>query len=104
LSNTLGWDLPPANEQLIAAGVPESIVTLELDRIKHLSTSPDVRICQGVEAVRHPGFGIDILTDTLERYLESLPDWVSGVIASWNLLYIPDENLRYLARWLRDHR
>jgi len=104
LSNTLGWDLPPANDQLIGAGVPESIVRGELDRIKFLSTSPDVRIYQGVEAVRHPGFGIDIRTDTLERYLEILADWVSGVIASWNLLYIPDENLQYLARWIRNHR
>jgi molybdopterin-biosynthesis enzyme MoeA-like protein len=103
LSNTLGWDLPPANAQLLRAGIPESIVTQELDKIKHLSASPDVRIYQGVEAVRHPGFGIDIRTDTLERYLESLPDWVSGVIASWNLLYIPDENLQYLARRLRNH-
>ena len=104
LSSILGWNLSPANEQLIGAGVPESIVTMELDRIKHLSTSPDLRVYQGVEAVRHPGFGIDIHTDTLERYLESLPDWVSGVIASWNLLYIPDENMQYLARWLQNHR
>ncbi len=104
LSNTLGWDLPHANKQLLGAGVPESIVTGELETIKYLSTARNVRIYQGVEAVRHPGFGIDIRIDTLERYLESLPDWVSGVIASWNLLYIPDENLQYLARRVRNRR
>jgi hypothetical protein len=56
-----------------------------------------VRIYPGIEAVRHPGFGIDIRKDTLDRYLENLPNWISGVIASWNLLYIPDENLRHLS-------
>ena len=103
LSDTIGWDLPASGERLLRNGLSESIVREELDVIKDLSVSESALIYPGIEAVRHPGFGIDIQTDTLDRYLESLPSWVSGVIASWNLLYIPEENLRHLARHIRSY-
>jgi len=103
LSNTIGWNLPPSVKQLLRAGITESILSGEIDMIKSLSSSERVRIFPGIEAVRHPGFGIDIRIETLDRYLESLPNWISGVIASWNLLYIPIENLRYLTGRLRRH-
>jgi hypothetical protein len=101
LGTTLGWDLPLSSEQLLKSGVPESIVAGELDRIQDLLGSEGAHIYPGVEAVRHPGFGIDIRIETLDRYLENLPNWISGVIASWNLLYIPDENLRHLSQRMR---
>ena len=101
LSTTLGWDLPLSSEQLLKSGVPESILGGELEMIGDLPDSEEVRIYPGVEAVRHPGFGIDIRIETLDRYLENLPNWISGVIASWNLLYIPEENLRHLSDRMR---
>jgi hypothetical protein len=101
LSDTFDWDLPKSVDRLLRNGLSESILTKELAVIEDLSGSEGAQIYPGIEAVRHPGFGIDIRIDTLDRYLDSLPSWVSGVIASWNLLYIPEENLRHLARRIR---
>lgn len=101
LSGTLGWELPRSNTELLDSGLPEAILAGELERIDALSLCPDVRVYPGIEAVRHPGFGIDIRPATLKRYLKGLAGRAYGFIASWNLLYIPDDNLYHLARWAR---
>jgi hypothetical protein len=50
----------------------------------------------GIEAVSIPYFRIDVTPDALRRSLACLEGAAGGLIASWNLLHISEENLRLI--------
>ena len=93
----LGWQWPAGVDELLQAGLDEQTITLELQKIAGGRLSGGARILTGIEAVRNPDFHINITEEILERYLARGLQGTAGVIASWNLLYIPDENLKVIA-------
>jgi hypothetical protein len=101
LKGLLGWQWPEAVDELVQAGLGEQTITLELEKIAAGRLSGGARILTGIEAVRNPEFHIDITEEVLQRYLARGLQGTAGVIASWNLLYIPDENLKVIAAFKR---
>jgi hypothetical protein len=88
----LGVTLPKSKQAILAQGIPETFVAKELAKIRNLPLPENIRIYPGVEAVKNPHFALNIDRDILERYLVQIQPYAPGFIASWNLLYIPDEN------------
>ncbi len=96
LRRAFGWPLPGPSARLLAEGLPEHVLALELEAIGRLGLPPGVAVHAGIEAVRIPHFGIDITPRMIGRYLDEAAGRAEGLIASWNLLAIPAANLRRL--------
>jgi hypothetical protein len=96
LGSWLGWRWPASSERLLREGLGEETLGLELARIASDPLLSGARIFAGFEAVRLPEFGVDITTAMLRRYLAQADSRASGLVASWNLPDIPEENLRVL--------
>jgi hypothetical protein len=88
--------LPKSVEAILAQGIPEEFVARELEKIENLSLVDDVRVYPGIEAVENPHFSLTIDQQILGKYLAHIHHRADGCIASWNLLYIPDENWKIL--------
>lgn len=101
LRKLFGWDVPETEERLLADGLPERILSSELGLIKGTGLAPGVDVFAGIEAVRNPRFKIDVTVETLDRYFSHLVEPARGMVASWNLLDIPRDNLKRIGR-LRD--
>lgn len=75
--------------------LPASLAASEAARGQALAGSTPVVV--GLELVNHPGFGTRISADQARGYAAALdaafPAGRPGVAASWNLPYIPPENL-----------
>ncbi len=104
LRGLLPWDWPEAEESLLARGLSERTLPTELDRLPRAELAPAARLLVGLEAIRHPDFRIDITRGVLERRLEHLSGRADGLVASWNILYIPEENLRAIGAFARRAR
>jgi hypothetical protein len=89
--------LPKSGEAILARGIPEEFVARELEKIDQLQLSDDLGIYPGIEAVKNPHFSLTIDQHILEKYLSHIQPKADGVIASWNVLYIPDENWKIMA-------
>jgi hypothetical protein len=101
LTGLLGWQWPDSADELLRAGLDDQIISIELERIFASRRSGGARVLAGIEAVRHPDFRINITEEILQRALARAAQGTDGIIASWNLLYIPDENLRVIAAYGR---
>lgn len=77
-------------------GFPAELVTQELDVLDGIGLPPGVQVFGGIEAVRLPQYGIDVTESMLTEGLSRMSGRVPGVVASWNLLHIPEPNLRLL--------
>jgi hypothetical protein len=97
LTGLLGWDWPDSVDELFRAGLDEQIISIELERISARKRPGGARVLAGIEAVSNPDFGINITKEILERSISRAAQASDGVIASWNLLYTPDENLKIIA-------
>lgn len=101
LENITKWKIDASSVyQILENGVPESILGIELAKIKKIHLNPDVKIFPGIEAVKNPEFNINITKKKLENYLSQINNNVDGIIASWNLLFIEDENLEFIGNYL----
>ena len=96
--NILGWQWPEQDQRLLSDGLKEETLGIELDRIAADPALRGASILAGIEAVRLPDFGIDITAGMLSRYLAQADSRAAGLVASWNLPDIPEENLRALGR------
>jgi hypothetical protein len=96
LRNVFSWEIPDAVEDLLRHGLPAEVITSELEAIGRMSLASRTRIYAGIEAVRMPEFGIDVTEETLKRSLRQVRAPAAGIVASWNLLHIPEENLRLI--------
>jgi hypothetical protein len=94
LRGLLPWNWPDSDDSLPVEGLPEETFTAELERMSREEVASGVGVLAGVEAIRNPAFNIDITRESLESCLESLSGRADGLVASWNLLYIPEENLK----------
>ncbi len=99
LREVLGWKLPATEAELLAHGLPARVISSELAVMGGLRMKQGVRVYAGIEAVRLPFFGIDITADGLRTSLAEVRPPAVGVIASWNLLHIPEDNQRALGAW-----
>jgi hypothetical protein len=98
LVNLLGWRWPQPVERLLREGLGEQTLGVELERIASDPAAGAARVFAGFEAVRLPQFGVDITAEVLRRYLAQAAPRSAGLIASWNLPDIPEENLRVLGQ------
>ena len=94
----LNISLPDAEELILQRGIPEIFVAHELEKIRSFALPEDIEIYPGVEMVKHPHFDLNIDQQILERYLAAIADRADGFVASWNLLYIPDEHWKLMGQ------
>jgi len=100
ISRIIGVDLPTQINDLLKNGVSENIICSEMQRIKKLDLTESVNIYIGLEAVQIPGL-CNITEKILKKYLKSVTEAeVKGIILSWDLLKIPDENLKFVGDFL----
>ena len=94
ISRIIGVDLPTQINELLKNGVSENIIYSEMQKIKELNLRESVDIYVGLEAVQIPGL-CNITERILKIYLKSVIETdIKGMILSWDLLKIPDENLQ----------
>jgi hypothetical protein len=86
----LGMEIPSGGD------FPLSTIPHELDRLEALHLPRRVEVMAGLEAVRMPEFGIGIDEGVFAESLSLLSGRCAGCVASWNLLHIPEANLRLL--------
>jgi len=98
LSRVLGVTLPESGEVIRRQGIPEEFIARELEKICGLSLPDNVQIYCGVEAVHFPTLGLKITKEMLALSLKALQSRADGLVASWDLLHIPEENLEMLGR------
>jgi len=77
-------------------GFPADLVARELDVLDGMTLPPGVQVLGGIEAVHLPQYGVDVTESMLMEGLSRMSGRVPGVVASWNLLHIPQPNLRLL--------
>jgi len=94
ISRIIGVDLPTQINDLLKNGISENIICSEMQRITEFNLPEKVDIYVGIEAVQIPKV-CNIDGSILKKYLESfIKTETKGIILSWNLLKIPDENLK----------
>ena len=94
INRIIGVDLPTQLNELLKKGVPENIIYTEMQKIKELNLPEKVDIYVGLEAVQIPEV-CNIDRSILKKYLESVAKAdAKGIVLSWDLLKIPDENLK----------
>jgi hypothetical protein len=98
LSSLVGWRWPQSAARLLREGLDEDTLGIELERIAADPAMGAARVFAGFEAVRLPEFHVDISAKALRRYLAQASSRASGLVASWNLPDIPEENLRVLGQ------
>ena len=96
LRETFRLPVPGSLSRLLAGGLPERVLAAELEAIGRLGLPSRAAVLAGIEAVSLPRFGIDITPAVLGRYLRAAGGRARGWVASWNLLAIPEANLRLL--------
>jgi hypothetical protein len=96
LRDVFSWQLPGTVEELLRSGLPDDVISSELEMIRRMSLAVRPKVYTGIEAVRMPEFGIDVTPDMLARSLRRVQPPAAGIVASWNLLHIPEDNLRLI--------
>ena len=92
----LNVPLPGTEELIEQQGIPEAFVARELEKIRSFALPEEIEIYPGVEMVKHPHFDLNIDQQILEKYLTAIEGKADGLVASWNLLYIPDEHWKLM--------
>lgn len=94
ISRIIGVDLPTRINELLKIGISEHIICSEMQKIKEFNLPEEIDIYIGIEAVQIPEV-CNIDRSILKKYLKSVIKADSkGIILSWDLLKIPDENLK----------
>ena len=95
-----GVALPANLDKLLINGISEYMICSEIERIKELDLPESVNIYVGLEAVQIPGL-CNITEKILKKYLKSVIEAdIKGIILSWDLLKIPEENLKIVGEFL----
>ena len=95
-----GVALPVNLDKLLINGISEYMICGEMEKIKELDLPENVNIYVGLEAVQIPGL-CNITEKILKKYLKSVIEAdTKGIILSWDLLKIPEENLKIVGEFL----
>jgi len=97
--NIIGVELPGSLHALLEKGITEEFLSVEIKKIENLNLSSKVKIYPGFEAVKIPGVCI-IDEMILSKYIEQVHNKTKGFIISWNLLDIPESNLKFISQSL----
>ncbi|GAH70674.1 unnamed protein product, partial [marine sediment metagenome] len=80
--------------------ISENIISREMQKVKEFNLPEKVDIYVGLEAVQIPRV-CHIDKSILKKYLESvIEEDIKGILLSWNLWKIPDENLKLVGDFL----
>jgi hypothetical protein len=94
ISRIIGVDLPTQINDILKYGISERIICSEMQKIKEFDLPEKVDTYVGIEAIQIPGL-CNITEKILKKYLESVIEAdIKGMVLSWDLLKIPDENLQ----------
>ena len=94
ISRIIGVDLPIQINDLLKNGISEHIIYSEMQKIREFNLPEKVDTYVGIEAVQIPGL-CNITDKILKKYLRSVIEAdIKGMVLSWDLLKIPDENLQ----------
>jgi hypothetical protein len=100
VNRLLGVNLPTQLDDLLKNGISEHIISREMQKVKEFNLPEKVDIYIGLEAVQIPGV-CHIDKSILKKYLESvIEEDIKGILLSWNLWKIPDENLKLVGDFL----
>ena len=100
VSSLTGVALPANLDKLLINGISEYMICGEMEKIKELDLPESVNIYVGLEAVQIPGL-CNITEKILKKYLKSVIEAdIKGIILSWDLFKIPDNNLRIVGEFL----
>lgn len=97
----LGVGLAETQKDIIENGIDDGYVGDELKKIKKDLNNNDVAIYAGVETIINPSYSTNINNDILATYLDEIGENADGLIASWNVLHMPDENLEFIRKRLK---
>lgn len=97
--NFIGIKLPGSLNFLLKEGISEEFLSVEIKKIKNSGLSSELKVYPGFEAVNIPGLCV-INEGILGNYLKQIYDKVKGFIVSWNLLDIPESNLKLISESL----
>jgi hypothetical protein len=100
VSRLIGVELPTKLNELLKNGISEYIISREIQKVKEFNLPEKVETYVGLEAVQIPGV-CHIDKSILKKYLKSvLEEDIKGILLSWNLWKIPDENLKLVGDFL----
>lgn len=100
VNRLLGVNLPTQLDDLLKNGISENIISREMQKVREFNLPEKVDIYVGLEAVQIPGV-CHIDKSILKKYLESvIEEHIKGILLSWNLMKIPDENLKLVGDFL----
>ncbi len=71
----------------------------EVEKALRAGMSAGCRVCPGIEAVHHPRFKPAVEASLLAASLAEIRGLTDEVVPSWNVLYIPEENLQTIAEF-----
>ncbi len=103
LSDILGVKLPATLNLLMTNGIPEEMIFYEIKNINGLNLKSGVDIYPGFEVMKMDD--LCVITDKiLESYLDNVfAQKAKGMVMAWDLLDMPDENVDFTERYLREH-
>ena len=100
LSQTMDFPIPTDQEVLMEKGLDSIVLTREITKAKRSTSNPTL---VGIELVELPGvtwIEKNQLKKDMEAILDSMAD---GVVISWDLWNIQEENLHTIANAIRTH-
>jgi len=100
VNRLLGVNLPTQLDDLLKNGISENIISREMQKVKEFNLPEKVDIYVGLEAVQIPVV-CHIDKSILKKYLELvIKEDIKGILLSWNLWKMPDENLKLVGDFL----
>ncbi|MGL1890808.1 MAG: hypothetical protein OCD02_04240 [Spirochaetaceae bacterium] len=99
LQRHFGFELPNNLIEIEKNGVDPKNALVDL-KIAQKQVNNSVPIYSGLEIVNCPYFSTKISEGMLDGYIDSLQEEVLGVVASWNIIHIPDNHFKVLGRKL----
>lgn len=96
LERVYQWELPGSETELLRRGLPPAVIASELAALRRMPLAATTKVFAGIEAVQFPELGIHVDPHDLEASVEAAGGLADGLIASWDLLHIPEENLRVI--------
>ncbi len=84
-------ELASSCDIILKNGIHPNYISSELEFAAALMPGFEDKLIPGIELVNHPFFTPPVRKDQCEASLNILKDLEHEIIASWNILYIPDE-------------
>lgn len=97
LERHTGFTLPESVSEIYNHGI-DPINTIKELQMANKKVSHNTPVYSGLEIVNSPYFATNITEEMVGLYSDLLGDGVAGIIASWNILHIPDSHFKVLGR------